>query len=43
MIRVQDPDAIAQLYDSYGPAVYGIVMRIVENRELQNKSCRIPF
>ncbi len=34
LLHLQDPEAIAQLYDAYGAALFGVVLRIVHNKEI---------
>jgi len=43
LLKVQDPVAIAHIYDTYGAAVYGAVLRIVINKELAQQVMQDTF
>lgn len=43
LLKMQDCAAIAQLYDAYGGALYGIVLRIVSSRELAQQVMQDTF
>ena len=43
LIHDQNPDAIAILYDAYAGAVFGVIMRIVLNRELAEQVMQDTF
>ena len=42
-LKIQDPSAIAHLYDTHGRAVYGIVLRIVSSKELAEQVMQDTF
>lgn len=43
LLKNQDRAAIAQLYDAYGSALYGIVFRIVQSQELAEQVVQDTF
>lgn len=43
LLKVQDPVAIAHIYDTYAAAVYGTVLRIVSNKELAQQVMQDTF
>jgi RNA polymerase sigma-70 factor, ECF subfamily len=43
LIQQQDRSAITQLYDAYGSALYGIIMRIVSNKETAQQVLQDTF
>jgi len=43
LLKLQDPIAIAHIYDAYGAAVYGTVLRIVSNKELAQQVMQDTF
>ena len=42
-LKIQDPAAIAQLYDAYGATLYGIVLRIVVSKEVAEQVIQDTF
>ena len=42
-LQQQDQRAIAALYDQYGAALYGVVLRIVQSRELAEQVLQDTF
>jgi RNA polymerase sigma-70 factor, ECF subfamily len=43
LLQQQDPNAISQLYDAYGSALFGIVLRIVSNRQTAQQVLQDTF
>jgi RNA polymerase sigma-70 factor, ECF subfamily len=43
LLQQQDPNAISQLYDAYGNALFGIVLRIVSNRQTAQQVLQDTF
>ena len=42
-VQLKDASCIATLYDSYGNALYGVILRIVQNEEVANELLQDTF